>query len=139
MKRQSIKVDRMGIIRKTVILVAILAGLTGCVTTGNQQSVSHSLVVPEFSMVISSDEAPFMMDSNKNGAVYCFSKGMRMELRGYKEGGKIFINPGSIGTHELQHILHCIDPDTYGSPDKYWELTTTRKNGVRMLAKSGTF
>ena len=138
MKRKITKMDRKGIIGKAVILAVILGTLSGCVTA-NHQTVSHSLVVPEFSMVISSDEAPFMMGQDKNGAVYCFKQGMRMEIRGYKEEGKIFINPGSVGTHELQHILHCIDPDKYGNPDENWELASTRKNGVKNIAKRRTF
>ncbi len=139
MKTQTTKTDRLGSIGKAAILAVLIITLTGCATTGSQRPVSHSLVVPEFAMVISSDESAFMMGSDKNGAVYCFNKGMRMELRGYEEGGKIFINPGAIGTHELQHILNCIDPDTYGEPDGNWEMTSRKTNGVKMLAKRGTF
>ena len=140
MKTKIENTGRIGTIQKIVILAASLVILSGCSAgTFNRQAVTDSLMVPQFAMLISSEEASFMMGPDKNGAVYCFEKGMRMELRGYTEEGKIFINPGAIGTHELQHILNCIDPDKYGEPDNNWELEASRKNGVQMIAKRGNF
>ena len=140
MKTKTENTGRIGTIQKIIILAASLFILSGCSAgTFNRQAVTDSVMVPQFAMVISSEEAAFMMGPDKNGAVYCFEKGMRMELRGYTEEGKIFINPGSIGTHELQEVLNCINPDKYGAPDNNWELTSNKKNGVKMIAKRGTF